>query len=328
MVQERALFLAPMMGLSDAHYRRMMRILSPKVWIFTEMIVDGSILHCKQESLLSRLGCIDDRTVVQVGGSNPDWISKAISSIKQLTGCKNFNLNVGCPSERVQKALMGAILMRYPEKVVEIARAVQEQNPDVDFSIKCRLGVDELDSFEFFERFIRTLISQTQIRTMFIHARKALLSEGISTHQNHKIPPLRYDFVYKIAEMYPQVKFVLNGGLTSNQEIEQVFSSSKISGVMIGRWPYENDPMAVATLFPLDAKHKALREIEALEEYAASFPSPTKDNLLLATKPMVRIMRKGMFSGKTKWFNRNLMQILAESSNSTEAFDRLLSLPR
>lgn len=195
-----------------------------------------------------KLGQLDARTVIQIAGSDPQQVSRAIGRIRQYTDARRFNLNVGCPSERVSKCELGAVLMRHPHKVAAILQQASIDHPTVEVSVKCRLGVDSDDSFEFFHSFVDFVARNSPIRLFVVHARSAILS-GLNTSQNRSIPPLKYDYVYRICQQFPSLQFILNGGINSFAAIEQAFSDCpQLGGVMIGRWPYENNPLAVHEL--------------------------------------------------------------------------------
>ena len=136
--------------------------------------------------------------------------------------------------------------MLYPEKVNTIIQKIQEEHPDVEFSIKCRLGVNNFQDYEFFDNFIQKSTKDTNIRTIFVHARNAILEPGFSTKDNRKIPPLRYYHVIQAAKQYPQFDIILNGGITSIDDLNCLLhKDNNLSGVMIGRWAYENNPLCV-----------------------------------------------------------------------------------
>lgn len=225
--------LAPMMKITTPQFRLLMRKISPSVILFTEMIVSSTVVNVSPEKLARLLGDPDDCTVVQLGGSNPNEIAESVSILLKA-GWKHFNLNCGCPSDRVQHGKFGAILMLEPELVANIINTVYEKT-GVIISIKTRTGVDENDSFDFFRNFITYLIENTKCTKFYIHARKCWLC-GLNPKQNRNIPKLNYEFVYEIKRLYPNCFFYLNGGIKSN-EFDNL---QNLDGLMIGRAAIEN----------------------------------------------------------------------------------------
>lgn len=221
--------LAPMIDVTTANFRKLVRLSSQSVVLFTEMIVSSTIVHISKDRLIERLGEVDDKTVVQVGGSDPEEISKVIRILADI-GWTSFNLNVGCPSSRVQKGQFGAVLMKDVDLVCRIINQVYKDTGFI-LSLKIRTGVDEFDSFEFFKAFVSHVTSTTPTTVFYVHARKCWL-KGLSPKQNRTIPPLNYEYVYKIKEEMPNITFILNGGISS---IEDVQRHQQLDGVMIGR---------------------------------------------------------------------------------------------
>ncbi|KAF9763427.1 tRNA-dihydrouridine(20/20a) synthase [Nosema granulosis] len=221
--------LAPMIDVTTANYRKLVRMSSKTVVMFTEMIVSSTVVHIAEDKLLERLGEYDDNTVVQVGGSDPIEISRAIEILRKL-GYTMFNLNVGCPSSRVQKGCFGAVLMKDKCLVGRIVNQVY-QDTGIILSLKIRTGVDELDTYDFFKDFVEYIVNGTPASVFYVHARKCWL-KGLSPKQNRNVPELNYDFVHRIKSEMPNIKFILNGGIKT---FEDVFKHSNLDGVMIGR---------------------------------------------------------------------------------------------
>ncbi|KAK6090313.1 hypothetical protein P3W45_000670 [Vairimorpha bombi] len=226
--------LAPMLDVTTANFRKLVRISSEKTVIFTEMIVSSTVLHIETDKLRERLGLIDNNTVVQIGGSDPEEISNAVIILQNL-GCTHFNLNVGCPSSRVQKGCFGAILMKDKYLVSDIVNSVYTKCKTV-ISLKIRTGVNDCDTYDFFKDFVSHIITNTPVSKFYVHARKCWLS-GLSPKQNRTVPPLNYDFVYRIKEDFPHIKFILNGGLKGIEDIEKL---KNLDGMMIGREAIKN----------------------------------------------------------------------------------------
>lgn len=227
------LSIAPMMDRTDRHFRYFMRLLSPHVRLYTEMITTGAILHGDRERFLS-YDKSEHPVAVQLGGSDSKAL-KACSKICDDYGYDEINLNVGCPSDRVQSGAFGACLMNEPERVAECVDAMI-QSTDIPVTVKCRTGVDDRDSYDDLYQFIKC-VSSAGCQIFFIHARKAWLS-GLSPKENREIPPLDYNRVYQIKHDFPDLSIVINGGFTQLDQIEQQLSH--VDGVMIGRAAYAN----------------------------------------------------------------------------------------
>ncbi|WUR03294.1 tRNA-dihydrouridine synthase [Vairimorpha necatrix] len=223
--------LAPMLEVTTANFRKFVRISSKHTLLFTEMIVSNTVINISTTKLLQRLGDIDDLTVVQIGGSDPTEISSAISILKQH-GCKHFNLNLGCPSSRVQKGCFGAVLMKDKELVTKIVNTVYSDH-NIVLSLKIRVGVDDLDTYEFFSNFVKFLVQNSPVKKFYVHARKCWLG-GLSPKQNRNIPSLNYEYVYRIKQELLHIKFILNGG------IKNLPYENMVDGIMIGREAIKN----------------------------------------------------------------------------------------
>ncbi len=219
--------VAPMMGYTTPYARKLYRILSNNSFLFSEMIATKSLIYSK-----SRENIIDNDSnnpvALQVGGSEIKDLTKA-SKIAIDYNYDEINLNVGCPSKAVQKGSFGACLMRDKILVRNCIEALQ--NDRIEATLKCRLGLGKELNYEFFEEFINE-ISKTGIKFIYVHARNAILS-GISPQGNRTIPPLCYDFVKKIKNKYPNITFILNGGINNLDKAEDLLK--EFDGVMVGR---------------------------------------------------------------------------------------------
>ena len=219
--------VAPMMGYTTPYARKLYRILSNNSFLFSEMIATKSLIYSK-----SRENIIDNDfnnpVALQVGGSEIEDLTKA-SKIAIDYNYDEINLNVGCPSKAVQKGSFGACLMRDKILVRNCMEALQ--NDKIEATLKCRLGLGRELNYEFFEEFIDE-ISKTGIKFIYVHARNAILS-GISPQGNRTIPPLSYDFVKKIKNKYPNITFILNGGINNLDKAENLLK--EFDGVMVGR---------------------------------------------------------------------------------------------
>ncbi len=219
--------VAPMMGYTTPYARKLYRILSNNSFLFSEMIATKSLIYSK-----SRENIIDNDSnnpvALQVGGSEIEDLTKA-SKIAMDYNYDEINLNVGCPSKAVQKGSFGACLMRDKILVRNCIEALQ--NDKIEATLKCRLGLGKELNYEFFEEFIDE-ISETGIKFIYVHARNAILS-GISPQGNRTIPPLSYNFVKKIKNKYPNITFILNGGINNLDKAESLLK--EFDGVMVGR---------------------------------------------------------------------------------------------
>jgi len=219
--------VAPMMGYTTPYARKLYRILSKNSFLFSEMIATKSLIYSKSKGSIID-NDFDNPVALQVGGSEIDELTKA-SKIAIDYNYDEINLNVGCPSKAVQKGSFGACLMMDKILVRNCMEALQ--NDKIEASIKCRLGIGKELNYEFFEEFIDE-ISKTGIKFIYVHARNAILN-GISPQGNRTIPPLNYNFVKKIKSKYPNITFILNGGINNLNEAESLLK--EFDGVMLGR---------------------------------------------------------------------------------------------
>lgn len=222
-----------MLDWTDRHCRYFLRLISKHSVLYTEMVTTGAIIHGDQERHL-RFHQAEHPVALQLGGSDPKDLALC-AKIATDYGYDEINLNVGCPSDRVQSGRFGACLMRQPELVAECVNEMQNATP-LPITVKTRLGIDDDDNDEFLYRFIEP-IRQAGCRTLILHARKAWLS-GLSPKQNREIPPLQYSRVHKAKVNFPDLEIIINGGLTSHDEIHKQLQH--VDGVMIGREAYHN----------------------------------------------------------------------------------------
>ncbi len=219
--------VAPMMGYTTPYARKLYRILSNNSFLFSEMIATKSLIYSKNKDNVID-NDFNNPVALQVGGSEIEDLTKA-SKIAIDYNYDEINLNVGCPSKAVQKGSFGACLMSDKILVRNCMEALQ--NDKIEATLKCRLGLGRELNYEFFEEFIDE-ISKTGIKFIYVHARNAILS-GISPQGNRTIPPLCYDFVKKIKNKYPNITFVLNGGISNLDEANSLLQ--EFDGVMVGR---------------------------------------------------------------------------------------------
>ena len=220
--------VAPMMGVTTSSARYMYRLISSEAILFTEMIASQALYRGDHEKLLKKQS-LESPVVLQVGGSNSDLLKYSTNLANQY-GYQGINLNVGCPSKKVSQGKMGACLMKEASLVKECVSSMIKES-SIDVSLKCRIGVDEFESYDFFKEFIST-VAESGCKIIFVHARKAFL-KGLDPKKNRTIPPLKYEFVHQIKQDYPDLKFIMNGGLNS---IEECHTQLKyVDGVMVGR---------------------------------------------------------------------------------------------
>ncbi len=222
-----------MMDWTDRHCRFFHRLLAPNARLYTEMVHAQAVLFGDRERLLG-FDAREQPLALQLGGSDPALLAEACR-IAQDYGYSEVNLNVGCPSDRVQAGRFGACLMKEPAVVADCVAAMQAA-VDIPITVKCRLGVDEQEAYPRFLAFIDT-VSSSGCQEFMVHARKAWLS-GLSPKENREVPPLRYDWVYRLKQERPGLRIVLNGGLREIGQCQDALDQG-LNGVMIGRAAYQ-----------------------------------------------------------------------------------------
>ena len=230
--------VAPMMDRTDRHCRYFHRLLTKRSLLYTEMLHANAVLKGDTEKLLNH-HADEHPLVLQLGGSDPSALAEA-SSISEIFGYSEVNLNVGCPSSKVQKGRFGAVLMKEPKLVAKCISQMKKATT-LPVTVKCRIGVDDMDQNIHLDNFINE-VSSAGCNTFIIHARKAWL-KGLSPKDNREIPPLNYERVYKLKNTFPDLKFIINGGIKSLHE--STIHLQHVDGVMIGREAYEN-PLLLA----------------------------------------------------------------------------------
>lgn len=221
-----------MMGCTDRHCRYLFRLLSPNAILYSEMVVTGALVYGDAPAFLQH--SIDEPCSFQLGGSDPEKLAAAAKLIEQA-GYQEVNLNCGCPSDRVQVGGIGACLMADPKLVTQCFEAMRDA-VSIPVTIKSRIGIDEHNDYEFLARFISPLYT-AGCRTFIVHARNAIL-KGLSPKENREIPPLKYEYVYRAMEEFPEANFVLNGGLKTVDDIAAY--QTQVDGLMLGRAVYAN----------------------------------------------------------------------------------------
>jgi tRNA-dihydrouridine synthase A len=228
------LSIAPMMEWTDRHCRYFHRLLSPHAVLYTEMVTTGAIIHGDQDRHLS-YNAAEHPVVLQLGGSDPYDLATAAKIAHEKYGYDEINLNCGCPSDRVQRGKFGACLMNEPNLVADCIGAMIDAVP-IPVTVKCRIGVDDSDDYNFLNEFI-SRIKSVGCKTFIIHARKAWLN-GLSPKENREIPPLQYDVAERIKHEHPDLSIMLNGGINNIDQVSEFMH--KFDGVMIGREAYHN----------------------------------------------------------------------------------------
>ena len=261
----RTVSIAPMMGYTDRHARYFLRLISRHALLYTEMVTTGAVLHGDRNKLL-RFHANELPLAIQLGGSDPDELREC-SRIAEDAGFSEINLNVGCPSDRVQSGRIGACLMAEPGLVAESIAAMQSA-VEIPVTVKCRIGIDHMESYEAFNAFIET-VADSGCDTFIVHARKAWL-QGLSPKQNREIPPLKYDYVYRLKQQHAQLNIVINGGISTIDEMTRHLE--EVDGVMLGREAYHNPYLLarVDHLFYGEPGDERSRDeiIDAFSEYA------------------------------------------------------------
>ena len=230
---DRTFCIAPMMDRTDRHCRYFHRVLTKKSHLYTEMIHSNAIINGDTDTLLA-FNPKEHPLALQLGGSDPYILAEA-SEISKAFGYKEINLNVGCPSSKVQKGKFGAVLMKEPKLVAECVKKMKN-TVNIPITVKCRIGVDDMDEHKHLDSFI-SKVYDAGCETFIIHARKAWL-KGLSPKENREVPPLNYERVYKLKETFPAINLVINGGIKSIDE--SLSHLQHVDGVMIGREAYEN----------------------------------------------------------------------------------------
>ena len=229
----RTISVAPMMDWTDRHCRLFHRQITRHTWLYTEMVTTGALLH---GDVPRHLNFNDEEhpVALQLGGSEPDDLAKS-AKLGEEWGYDEINLNCGCPSERVQKGAFGACLMAEPTLVADCVKAMRDA-VDVDVTVKHRIGIDDVESYDFARDFVGT-IANAGCKTFIVHARNAVL-KGLSPKENREIPPLKYDYAYRLKKDFPELEILINGGIKTVAEID--LHLQHVDGVMLGREAYHN----------------------------------------------------------------------------------------
>ena len=232
--------VAPMMDYTDMHCRYFLRMLSPSVRLYTEMVNAQAVIQGNRDRLLG-FDPAERPLALQLGGSDPEILAEAAALAEQYQ-YDEINLNIGCPSDRVQTGGFGACLMASPARVANCVGSMQDAT-SLPVTVKTRIGIDDHDDYEFLATFVAATAA-AGCRYFIVHARKAILA-GLSPKENRSIPPLRYEIVYRLKRDFPDLRIVLNGGIRTIDEVRDHLAH--VDGVMIGRKAY-SDPYFLAQL--------------------------------------------------------------------------------
>ena len=249
-----------MMDWTDRHCRYFLRQVSSRVRLYTEMITTGALLHGDVERHLA-FSKAEHPVALQLGGSEPEDLARC-AKLGEAYGYDEINLNIGCPSERVQKGAFGACLMAEPELVSTCVKAIRNE-VRLPVTVKHRIGINDIESYEFVRDFVAA-VSEAGCRTFIVHARNAVL-KGLSPKENREIPPLKYEYVYRLKAEFPALEFVINGGITTWAEITTHLAY--VDGAMLGRAAYHN-PWLLA-----DAGKSRAQVVRAMYAYAKDVES-------------------------------------------------------
>ena len=302
-----------MMDWTDRHCRYFLRQVSSGAFLYTEMITTGALLHGDVERHLA-FNAGEHPVAAQLGGSEPEDLAKCAKLVAQY-GYDEVNLNIGCPSERVQRGAFGAGLMAEPGLVADCVRAMKEAVA-IPVTVKHRIGLNAADDFPFLENFV-SQVSAAGCRTFIVHARNAVL-KGLSPKENREVPPLRYEYVYRLKRDFPSLEIVVNGGISSCSSIEKHLG--QVDGVMLGRAAY-HDPWVLA-----DPGNERRRVVNAMFLYSNAQLTRKETQLRHITRHMLGLyhghrrarMWRRMLSDAAR-LSRNDPALLLEALEAVES---------
>lgn len=310
---------APMMDWSDRHCRYFWRQLTRDALLYTEMVTTGALIHGNRDRFLE-YNDVEHPVALQLGGSNPSELAQCAKYAEEW-GYDEVNLNVGCPSDRVQNNMIGACLMAHPQLVADCIRAMQDATT-IDVTIKHRIGIDDQDSYEEMRDFVGTVAS-TGCKTFIVHARKAIL-QGLSPKENREVPPLRYEDVYRLKKDFPDLEIIINGGIKTHDEIANILPH--VDGVMLGREAYHNP----SVLLDVDQLYFGSTEAVPSAPDAIRALYPYIETLLSEGAPLHHVSRHtlGMFNGQrgARLFRRYLSERAHLRESGTDVMEAALQL--
>ena len=312
----RKVSVAPMMDCTDRHERYFLRLISKNVLLYTEMIVDEAISRGNKKKLLE-FNINEKPVALQLAGSSPKLLSKA-SKIGEDFGYDEINLNLGCPSKKVEKNKFGACLMKEPNLVADCLSEMQNKTR-LPVTIKTRIGYDDVEDYESLHNFISTL-KLTGIKTFIIHARKAILGK-FTPKQNLNIPPLKYEYVNRLKKDFQDLEIIINGGITSTDQIKEHLDN--VDGVMIGRSIYHSPYMLA------DIENQIFNNSEVLtrQEVVEKLIEYVKEEIKKGTR-LNQIMRHtlGLFHGQTgsSFWKRYLSENMCVRDADVKKIDHIM----
>jgi tRNA-dihydrouridine synthase A len=312
----RKVSVAPMMDCTDRHERYFLRLISKNVLLYTEMIVSEAISRGDKKKLLS-FNINEKPVALQIGGSSPKLLAEATKAGEDF-GYDEINLNLGCPSKKVEKNKFGACLMKEPDLVADCVSKMQAVTK-IPVTIKTRIGYDDTEDYENLYNFIEK-IKSTGVKTFIIHARKAILGK-FTPKQNLNIPPLKYDFVYRLKKDFPNEEIVINGGITSTNDIKDHLN--KVDGVMIGRSAYHTPYILANIEKEIFNNHDILTRQEVIEQLLPYIRQEVQKGTRLN-----QIMRHtlGLFHGQTgaSYWKRYLSENMCVRDADVKKIDHIM----
>ncbi len=316
------LSVAPMMDWTDRHCRYFHRLISPNTLLYTEMITTGALIHGDRDRFL-RFSEEEKPIALQLGGSDPEALAKC-AKMGENYGYDEINLNCGCPSDRVQKGMIGAILMKEPDLVAECVREMGKA-VDIPVTVKCRIGVDEHDSYEFLDNFV-SKVAQAGCKSFIIHARKCWL-QGLSPKENRTVPPIDYKRVAKIKANHPSLNIAVNGDIKTVSDVTTHLKT--FDSAMIGREAYQT-PYLLAEIEQdifnnnnvKSRTEVALEMIPYIERQMRDYDTPLKS----VTRHMIGLFHEQ--KGAKKW--RQTLSTLPheDGANANDIIKQALSFVR
>ncbi|MEK9874485.1 MAG: tRNA dihydrouridine(20/20a) synthase DusA [Pelagibacteraceae bacterium] len=312
----RKVSVAPMMDCTDRHERFFLRLISKNTLLYTEMVVSEAINRGDKKKLLE-FNINEKPVALQIGGSSPRLLAEA-SKIGEDFGYDEINLNLGCPSKKVEKNKFGACLMKEPNLVADCLSKMQSATK-LPVTIKTRIGYDNVEDYENFYNFISTL-RDTGVKTFIIHSRKAILGK-FTPKQNLNIPPLKYDYVYNLKKDFPNEEIIINGGITSTDEIKSHLT--KTDGVMIGRAAYHTPYL----LAEIEKEIFNNEDIPSRQEVIENLIPYIREEIKKGTR-LNQIMRHtlGLFHGQTgaSYWKRYLSENMCVRDADVKKIDHIM----
>ena len=312
----RKVSVAPMMDCTDRHERYFLRLISKNILLYTEMIVSEAISRGDKKKLLS-FNINEKPIALQIGGSSPKLLAEATKAGEEF-GYDEINLNLGCPSKKVEKNKFGACLMKEPNLVADCLSKMQSVSK-LPITIKTRIGYDNIEDYENLYKFIETL-KNTGVKTFIIHARKAMLGK-FTPKQNLNIPPLKYNIVYKLKKDFTNEEIILNGGITSTEQIKEHLK--KVDGVMIGRSVYHTPYLLADIEKEIFNNSNVLSRQEVLEQLIPYVKAEIQKGTRLN-----QIMRHtlGLFHGQTgsSFWKRYLSENMCVRDADVQKIDHIM----